>query len=676
MQRGERIRLKLCFGLFCGLLAMLSARLGWLQGFQAEAGRRSVARQRDRFETLPLVRGTIVDRHGRVLAYDRPVVEARAEAHARVRKGAKTVPVAFADLLSRRLCAHLMADPQRTASDRKRIRIAIRQRILRQKARAAPGGRHLITEFLVARDLDSSRVLKRLKEEQEAWNRRGSKLPGRLYVHFSRQYVRTYPDRDITAGPVGFSARQVVCNADGTPKRDFGGGVLVREVATGMESFSGLWPGAMIPEGVQPAWYPRQGQGCLRGHFVVPGRGRFFAGRSREPPAPAVLECTLDLELQRSAEAELRAASATVAKAYGSPEEWSALVLLEIQTGDVLALASHYPAKTPDGKARKATAFAPLQNVYEPGSVVKPLVVALALERGVVFSEELIDCTPTRPGNGWQVPDVRGRRVIRDDHACGQLTPHGVLVNSSNIGAVQVGLRLGRAGFEAYLKLYQFGTKTGLGLPGEQAGGRPPRSKDLDKMSDESFRRWTGPSLSFGYEFNVTAVQLARAYLSLLSGRQRQIRLVRAVTVDGRTFETPDASGRRFLSRDTVAHIRQAMVDVVSDRDGATGSGLYAMLRELGYEGSIIGGKTGTSVSDIGGIPKKTASFVGFAPTPDPKYLVVCVLRKDGADRFYGGKYAAPAVGRLLLSALGRADQQPRARKVRAFTQGLIRKGR
>ena len=102
------------------------------------------------------------------------------------------------------------------------------------------------------------------------------------------------------------------------------------------------------------------------------------------------------------------------------------------------------------------------------------------------------------------------------------------------------------------------------------------------------------------------------------------------------------------------------MADVVSDHPGATGSHLYTMLKERGYTGSIVGGKTGTSVTRMRGsaVPKKTASFVGFAPVASPRFLVVCVLQKDGADRFYGGKYAAPPVVRLLLTALERTQQR------------------
>ena len=141
----------------------------------------------------------------------------------------------------------------------------------------------------------------------------------------------------------------------------------------------------------------------------------------------------------------------------------------------------------------------------------------------------------------------------------------------------------------------------------------------------------------------------------MLSGRPRELRLVRQVQVDGEVIDAPPAPrGERFLSTETVGLVQGAMTDVVSDMPGATGSRIYKMLQELGYEGSVLGGKTGTSVSGIGRprVRKKTASFVGFAPTVNPQFLVVCVLRKDRASKFYGGKFAAPAAARLLLTAL------------------------
>ncbi len=122
--------------------------------------------------------------------------------------------------------------------------------------------------------------------------------------------------------------------------------------------------------------------------------------------------------------------------------------------------------------------------------------------------------------------------------------------------------------------------------------------------------------------------------------------------------------------------IRKALADVVSSEDGATGRHLYAFLQENGMgldsEGrSVIGGKSGSSEGTVKRVEPdgtshkvsvRTATFVGFAPVDEPRYLAVAVLQKDDASKFYGGRYAAPPVGRLLLRALklgGRSQDLP-----------------
>jgi cell division protein FtsI (penicillin-binding protein 3) len=373
------------------------------------------------------------------------------------------------------------------------------------------------------------------------------------------------------------------------------------------------------------------------------------------PPArPAVLETTLDLELQRAADEELRKAAAFVEEHYGSPPEWGALCLADME-GEVLAMVSYR-----GGKRANEAAFAPLQSLFEPGSVVKPLVFSIALERGVLDWEGPdFDCTPVS-GKAWRVP--HSTRWIRDEHPSTRLRPRDILVVSSNIGAVQVGLLLGREGLAQYLESYRFGQATSLGLPGEAAGWLAPDRHEggVMRMPQSEFWGYTAPSLSIGYEYNVTPVQLLRAYLTLLNGRPRDLQLYRRYAVGGEVTEVPlPVDGPRFLSEQTVARLRDAMRGVVSDEnDHATGRILYRELLDRGAP--PLAGKTGTS--EIGGtrdgatVTVRTASFVGFAPVDRPRYVAVCVLQKPGAARFWGGSYAAPAAGRLLLHALSRSQ--------------------
>ncbi|MEE2886234.1 MAG: penicillin-binding transpeptidase domain-containing protein [Planctomycetota bacterium] len=629
----EKFKTLWIFSMF-GLAAVaLVVRLGWLQGTRAEPNRKAVELARDLRDSVPAIRGAIVDRVGRKLAYDRTVLTVQAEFHGRVAKGVERIPDRQLDYLATRLAALLMADEGRADRHDPSVRVKERERLARRiktrRQRVLPSNyktkAYIKIDFMLARALDSLTVVSKLCAEARHWNS-NSDMPGRLYLRFVRDYRRTYPDRESTYGPIGnhYIARQ-------TPVRIGQRTSLVpQEEFTGLESCRGLWPGS-------------DGESFFHLDYRDARRHRYWSGLGHEPEPPSILHTTLDLELQKAAHQELRAASEAVRARYKSDYQWGSLVLIDAQSGDVLAMASHFPGRP------VPTPFAAIESSFEPGSVVKPLVIAWAAESKRVRWDESIDCTPTHPKRGRVVG-----RIIYDDHACGVLSPVGIIVNSSNIGATQIGSRLDRAQWQQYFRLYGFCRKTAIGLPSEAAGGRPGGIAGIAKISDRGMKKYTGPSLSFGYELNVTAVQLARAYLTLLSGRQRELRLLASVSVNGKQTAAQPASqaAQRFLSEDTVARIKTAMTRVVSSEPHATGRHLYQMLEKLGHHEPLIAGKTGTSDSRIRGVRAKTAAFVGFAPVDTPRYLVVCVLRKDRCARFYGGSYAAPPAGRLLLRAL------------------------
>jgi len=259
-------------------------------------------------------------------------------------------------------------------------------------------------------------------------------------------------------------------------------------------------------------------------------------------------------------------------------------------------------------------------------------------------------------------------RLVRDDHRCGVLTPHGILVNSSNIGAVKVGSLLTRDQWREYLRAYGFGRTLDLSLLAEQTGGWPKIAWN-PSVPISQFKLYTGSSLSIGYELRVNALQIARAYLSLFSGRSRELRLVRSLDVDGQHLDVPAAApAPRFLDPAVVEAVTDAMVDVVSDDPHATGKHLVEAFHKESVElHGLIAGKTGTAVSHSvvkgrGTVEVRNASFVGIAPASAPRYLAVCVLQKDDSARFYGGSYAAPPVARLLLEAL-RLEERRRLRQ-------------
>jgi cell division protein FtsI (penicillin-binding protein 3) len=579
-------------------------------------------------------RGRIVARDGTVLAEDQPLFEVRAEIEVDLDlPDDAPVFAALRQRLAADLAFHLAygLEGRRSLSEQ----VATRDRLLHRMARATRPERDVVLrpasagrparvrrklDFLVDPAVLSAVVLEGLRslERTPDWRR--------LRLHFLKRHRRVYPAGDAFAGPVGF----VFARGESD------------ELRTGVEALDAL----------------RRVLAGSREILRDVDRRRFWAGYGVPGGAPSVVHLTLSPDLQRAAQAELEKAVAGAAAQFGSPPEWAALVLADVSSGDVLAMASFV-----DAAEARAAAFAPTQRVFQPGSSVKPLVFSIAMQHGLLaWEDDRFDCTAGGTAEGWAVTvpggePTRVRRMIKDDHPCGVLSPLQILQQSSNVGAVKVGQRLDPRLMQEYLDRYRFSAKTAIGLWGERTGRRP---RDLAKMPRREFDYFTGPSLSFGYELSVTPLQMLRAYLSLLSGRERELRLVHAVEVDGERRELPaKAAADPFLRPDVVDLLRAAMVAVVSEQPGATGRYLAEELRQIGIPEGAIGGKSGTSVHDLrNGKKERTASFAGFAPAAAPRYVAFCVMQKVSAEGFYGGRYAASPAGRLLLRAL---DLLPRS---------------
>jgi cell division protein FtsI (penicillin-binding protein 3) len=639
--RRERVRAAVILLAVASLYVAAGRRLVELQVGERHARAAAVERATARKVWQAPPRGRIRDRAGRVLAEDLPVFEARAEIQL-VTAGGATGADKIVDqsrALADDLAACLLAADAATTAERITCAQVLRARILDAVAHARArtpvhqSGAPLKVDFLVADDIRTSAVVEALSalELGPRWKS--------LHIHRTTRYERIYPGGDACLGPVGFVADRD-CDS---------------ELRTRLEALDGL----------------RGGAPGTRALVVGPKRQRYWAGEGSAPQPASSVITTLDLDLQRAAHAELSAAVAEARADRGAVPSWGALVLCEVATGNVLAMASFV-----DGSHPRAAAFTPLQRQFEPGSVVKPLLFAIALRHGVLdWHGDVFDCTEGAPGRGWLVrplaEDVpRGSRRIYDDHACARLSPAEVLVQSSNVGAVKVGLRTGVAGIEEYARFYRYGQPTGLNLAGEARG----RCRtDLGSLTKKGFWYYTGPSYCFGYEMMVTPVQMLRAYLFLLARQPRELRLVAAGEVDGARidFPLPPASAEFLLTPDQLDLLKAAMTQVVSDTEGATGRHVAKMLDELGVAPGVIAGKTGTSVNKATQV--RTASFAGFAPVAAPRYLAFCVLQKDRAEGFYGGRYAAPAATRLLLHALGvltpndaAARAAARAQQVRA----------
>lgn len=644
----ERARVHVIFACFTLMLVVLFVRLAQLQTVRVVEARAKVARQKTRTEEVPAERGAIVDRELRVLACDRSVLEVRGELTLRVDdKTLAGLPPERVLPWLEEIALALARDPELKDSKRIEFREKVKKQLF-QRVLGAPwdkkhdvlvksGSKEYVqrrAEFLVANEVCSTAVADALRALEK---RSGSPLR----FTFQQRFRRSYPEREATVGPIGFISDQDLL-PDGSP-RD----------RRGIEALAGLVPG----------------EAGLRLLDRDARANDYWTLSWKAPEAPKILHVTLDLELQKAAQEILSEAVGHVREHYQTEPDWGAMLLVEIESGDVLAMASWQSGVDP-----KVARFSPTQCSYQPGSVVKPLVFALALERGVLTPEDRIDCTPNAGGKGGYVPG--SHRVIRDEHVTeGSIPPRDVLVRSSNIGAFKVGLRLGREGLEQYLATARFGQPTNLHMPHEQRGRRP---KPLATIEERGFSIYTAPSISIGYEIQVTPAQLTRAFLTMLSGRPRELRFCAKVEdAAGQSFDAPDPQlgSKPYLSEGTLAWIRESLGDVVSDDPHTTGKELYQELKRLGVGHGVIGGKTGTSeyflpVKDADGKlhekPVRSATFAGFAPVHDPRYLAVCVLQKEGAAKFFGGVYAAPAAGRLLLRAL--AEEQSNARRAPSQT--------
>ena len=677
MKSGELARLRFTFGSLGVVPVFLAGWLGWVQ--VAEAGELSRAGrsplrllpstadgQSQRVEVLPAPRGTIVDRHGSVLALDCETYEVRANIS--VPADHRKTVTQFRDWLKRFLAdvsLALVADPDLAdRADSQRFHV---ERLGKQLANSfaldrlpdsgpLPPRHPARADVLLASGVDSLAVVDALRALGE---RRSYRTVG---MHFLRSFRREYPDREVTHGVIGHLNTAWIKPPAG------GNAELVTKAAAGLESMSLLAPG----------------EGSARS-FLRDGTGRpYFTGPADNLPKAQVVHSTLDVDLQRIAVRELASqAEASMRDGKTKNPQWGALVLVDIETGDVLAAAGwQRDAKNPAvGANPAAVSFAPSQQLFEPGSIVKPLVLAYAYEAGCFDWASTFDCAPGSSEYRERIAKLGRAKPVRDDHDCGVLSPHGILMNSSNIGAAYVGLMLEREQWRDYMSFYGLDGPLGLELPSEGRAGTNRKSFD-PSVPLRSFRANSAISFSFGYEMQVTALHVARAYLRMFRGGGSQLRLCRGIESDGVFHPAPVAEPGAKLRPEVVDAVRAAMVDVVSDDPHATGVHLHTrMLKELGIDlHGVIAGKTGTASSRIGlgggrVLTAKNASFVGFAPVDAPRWLAVCVLQKDDSARFYGGSYAAPPAVRLLLQCQQLEHRRQLRQESPSAADGQVRSG-
>lgn len=350
-----------------------------------------------------------------------------------------------------------------------------------------------------------------------------------------------------------------------------------------------------------------------------------FSRVDRPATAGASLELTVDQYLQHIAERELRAGVLESRAVGGSA------VVMDPRNGEILALAN-WPTFDPNAfldykeTARRNRA---VQDLYEPGSTFKLVTASAALEEDVIATSDPVDCAP-----GYIT--FPGRPPIRDVHAYGVLPFADVIVKSSNVGAIRVGLRLGPERLGRYVSRFGFGQPIAPDFRGESPGiVWNPARLDASALA----------SVSMGYQVAVTPVQMAAAASSIANGGTLiEPRVVRAIISDGRRTVAQPRAIRRTVSEHTAAELTAIMEEVVQ-RGTATAAQI---------PGYTIAGKTGTAAKLVDRRYSRSdynASFVGFVPSRNPAFTIIVVIDSP-RSHYYGGVIAAPVFKRIAEASL------------------------
>lgn len=365
-----------------------------------------------------------------------------------------------------------------------------------------------------------------------------------------------------------------------------------------------------------------------------------FEERYAEPGRELFL--TIDKDLQHFTELAL----AEAAQSYNAKS--GTAIVMHVGTGEILSMANlpDFDPNRPGSAPTDAQRNRALTDMYEPGSAFKVVTMAAALEEGVVT-----------PKTKFEVPDAFQYldRVFHDSHShpTETMSVAQILQDSSNVGTIKVGLELGDAKLDDWVRRFGFGKETGLDFPGEASGIVLPR---------ESWSGTTIATVPIGQGIAVTPLQMVSTYATLANdGVMTEPKLLHA-TMDesGRTRPTTRASTRRIVSKETARTMRRLLVRVVDK-----GTGVEAQIP--GYK---IAGKTGTAQKPLpgGGYGASyIASFAGFAPANDPLIAAIVVL--DNPQPIWGGLTAAPTYRNIMEYALRHLGASPSGNAEKAARQ-------
>ena len=336
------------------------------------------------------------------------------------------------------------------------------------------------------------------------------------------------------------------------------------------------------------------------------------------------LQLSIDTKVQFFAYQKLREAVIDNKAAAGS------VVVLDVQTGEILALVN-YPSYVPDKRINLTGAQLrnrALTDTFEPGSTMKPFVIGLALEKGLVNPESIIDTAPGKLS-------MYGA-TITDAHPHGALSVNEVIQKSSNVGTVKIAMRMpAHDMWEMYSKV-GFGQKPQLPFPGTVAGRLRPY---------KTWRPIEQATMSYGYGLSASLFQLAQAYSVFAHNGE----MLPASLIKGQNR----SNATRAMSEKNAASVRN-MLHMVTIPGGTA-----PKAQTMGY---AVGGKTGTAhkVEGKGYAGKKYRGFfVGIAPIETPRIVVAVMIDEPTNGRYFGGDVAAPVFSETVQQTLRMMGIQP-----------------
>jgi cell division protein FtsI/penicillin-binding protein 2 len=569
------------------LLVMLAVLAIWVIGLEVrlfivqvvdhQAYAELANRQHQDVKDVDAIRGDVRDRNGQLLAYSVESFDVLANPSAvkDVKREAAELCRAFGDCSAADLAE--ITD--------KFSRKKMKELVVRTARDLTPDAAMGVRALLAAR----AEAVRNKKESAIA------ALPAPHAVWLEHRSVRYYPKMTVAAHVVGF------VKADGQ-----GGAGIESRYDTRISGVKG------------------------RMLALLDGRPNEMLTRVERMPVPgASMELTIDTRLQQIVERELEAG----VRASGA--QGGAAIIQDPLTGEILAEAS-YPLFNPNSPSQfsdEERRNRAVQNLYEPGSTFKIVTASAALNEHVWSASDVID---TNPGT-----ISFGSRVIHEDKGKNYhvLSFEDVIVKSSNVGVVKIGLRVGADRMMQYVKRFGFGQKIAADIAGENPGILTP----LAKLTDSAIA-----SMSMGHQVGVTPIQMASAASVVANGGLlMEPHIVRAWIHDGIREEVAPRVLRRVIEPETAATVTSIMESVVTS---PFGTGHEARLTR--YQ---VAGKTGTAEkAERGGYSKTdyNVSFVGFVPSRKPVFTILVVVDSPSVGPKYGGRVAAPIFRRIAEAAL------------------------